>query len=437
MKIALLVLLMIVTAIDNQINAQTIDISDEKFSFDLDYYIEDVILAQKEKEIMGFKVMQRKALSFNKPIEQELKDFFNRNLPLKENKKPLILRINKLHVTGENDRSTTELNISFILKKDNNYTELLNTGTINIHNWVSLVINSTSKKYGKNLINAFKECFTDFCRRSKNNNLKPRPQKEGNLEHLYNPNFIILNNPMPLKGVLYGLSDFIDNVIDTTIKFSIDRNVASDTHNIQIKFPEVIKNSIWGICDGENYYLNFGNTYYPIKIQQNSVNTFIDSHILSTNADLGGMVGGLIGYVMFSAVEASSSKIVKIEIDLFTGKFMQINRLKGFVFDCVSNKNKEEICIYLEDERLGCLKKGEFLRYENNNIEGIEKFILKTNTTTKIIYCSSFNEQYIKLANKQNVIATTYTYIFNPKTLNKYLLNKKKEVKQSSFLMND
>jgi len=434
MKKALLLIAITQIIIGHNLNAQTVDISNEKFSIDLNYYIEDVIVAQKEKEILGFTIMPRTELKFNKPIDEELKDFFVNNYPSGVNKSPLILKINKIYISGNNEYSITDLNVSFLIKDGSDYVELLNSGTKNIHTWISFLMIGNSNKYGYNLINAFKGCFTDFKKRLENQTLKPRSIKEGNLQKFVNPYFAILNNPQPLKGVFYGLSDFIDNNIDTTVAFSIDQKAVSDTHSVKIKFANDIEKNIWGVCDGEKYYLFFKKNFYPIQIQQNTVSAFIDSYDLNSDGGFLSEFGGLIGYAIDRAFDAATSKIVKTEIDLLTGKLIDINRLQDFVFECRSNKNKEEICIYFEDEKLACLKKGEYLRYKNSSIVGIEKFTLKTNTATEVIRCSVTSEQSIVIINKGDRIIARYAEVLDPVLFIRLLEVGSKEVGQNSIL---
>jgi len=342
----------------------------------------------------------------------------------------LIVRINKIYITGGREHSIVELGVSFIVREGDDYYELLHTGTVNVFGWVSFLTNS-SRKYGKSVLEAFKVYFADLSRRKYNNTLIKRQIIKDELWQLPDPDsgsYQNFNQPTPVKGVFYGFSDFVDHVVDTLPEFDVDLQMDSENIRVNVKFQENISQDVWGICDGQNYFFNFGNTFYPLIIHQNTINTYIESINLGSNANvggaiggLGGMVGSLIGYAIVAAIDIATSSIVGLEFDLLTGDIIQGKNDQATIFDCHSGRGKEEICIYYETEKLACLKRGEYFRFNYNAPVGIEKFILQTHSTSRVVYLNPQNNHRIVILNKGDRIVFRHGARWRPNNLRNYL----------------
>jgi hypothetical protein len=86
MRPGLFFVIMAISAANVHLYSQTVDVSNEKFNLELDYYIEDVIVAQKENVILGFTDSYYDELRFKKSIEREFKDYFKNHLSYRYDK---------------------------------------------------------------------------------------------------------------------------------------------------------------------------------------------------------------------------------------------------------------------------------------------------------------------------------------------------------------
>jgi hypothetical protein len=83
-----------------------------------DYYIDTVIVAQREKELLGFDLTYRSHIRFNSSIERDLNAFFNRKDMLDKSKQPLILKVNRIRMESGLDWCSAELGVSLIVNRE-------------------------------------------------------------------------------------------------------------------------------------------------------------------------------------------------------------------------------------------------------------------------------------------------------------------------------
>jgi len=417
MRIGLLLVIISISAINIHLYSQTVDLTKARFSTDLDVYIEDVIVAQSENQILGFTRSHRTELRFDRSINVGLKRYFKNHLPYDKYKMPLIIRVNKIYVSGDFTYGITELSVSFITKAGDDYYELLHTGSVSVDVWSSFATN-TSRKYGQNVINAFEDCFADLNRRRKNNTLISRFITQDELRQLPTPDsnaFPVFNQPAPVKGVFYAFSDFMDHVVDNEPEFNVHLITKSENIKVNVEFHENKPSDVWAICDGVNYYYNFNNRFYPMFIGHNAISTYIDSQDLRSYAHTGGMIGGLggmigslVGFALFAAIEAANASLVELNLDILTGELIRGSNQQVVLFECMSRKEEDEVCIFYQTEKLACLKRGESFRYKYTAPAGVEEFILQTDSYSRKILFNPQNEQRVVVINKNGIVGVRF-----------------------------
>lgn len=432
---ALVVLLVSGTGLKAQVRSKTVDISEQKIVIpDFDYYVEDVIVAQKEKELLGFTMYTKMHLRFFDPIEATLKSYFTHQLPHAANKKPLIIRVNKISMIGHAEYSWTNLSVSLITFTDSGYLQLFNGSADTAFSWTDIFDTKTPQRRGENLIDAFEHCFYEFQRRARLNNLRSRKISPGDIRKVPSDSswFAISGNPKPVKGVIRSHSEFLDHRIDTTVSFYTRPRKPSDTNRFQVKFPRGLSSEIWGFCDGKNYYYELAGDYYLIVFNKNTttIGFYIDRKNTRSSLGLREGIGEFRGYSSVHLAETSTVSSTEMGIDLLTGRLIQSPVGHEIIFDCYNKKSTEEICIYEEGQNLGCLRKGEFLRYKYHPSAGISRLELKSGSKTREIRFDPWTTQRIVILNKEDKIITRYMGRMGKPALEKYLRKGRTEIVQ-------
>jgi hypothetical protein len=308
------------------VHAQTIEISSLKLNLPhLEFYIEDVIVAQNEKEVLGFIYPNRTKIRFRQPFETELKNYFSKHTPVDETKVPITIRINNIFMSSQENTSDTELSISFLKVKDSTFIELAKISVTDFYRWRGLNREpNANKKLGRNLLNVFEKSFVLFINR-KNTNI----QKELPIELIFNfvidsTTYPILTYPNPQKGVFRSFDDFINNNIDISENRNIPDSEEDNNEKLKVLKRINVSDDVWAISNGTNYYLKNDNSYYPMIPNQenNTYNVFIPSSDLSSNAErvgtvlglYGGLLGSFIGYGLVRLVEVALLSLLNLKL---------------------------------------------------------------------------------------------------------------------------
>ena len=359
-------------------------ISLEKFKLNLDsleFYIEDIIDVRQEKQCIGFvqKGINRQKIPayFNKGIKEEFKGLLSKSLSRNNNSQPLIIRINKLFIYEvtylDKEVAIAELNISFITKKNTVYYEIFMGGTA-VEKYGIDVTNS----HGKNIKKAIEKCFNQFNERIREGKIKEKmlTLKELYINPLHNIKFEIITADNYKKGIFKTYFDFINNTPDTTKDFSIKYRKSSDKEASKAVPIWNYDNSkivrIWGFSDGKKIFKNINNVYYALVKKNENFILYAyppDAYPLDfgSTAYLGAMMGGLIGALLFTAIEAATTKKIKYKIDYSTGMLSLFNKpiyktIEARIYFCSSDYNTkgEELRLYIDDQLLCTLKRGTY-----------------------------------------------------------------------------
>jgi hypothetical protein len=405
------------------VNAQTIEISSLKLNLpELDFYIEDVIVAQKEKEVLGFFYPSRTKIRFRQPFETEFKNYFSKHTPIDETKVPITIRINNIFMSSQENASDTELSISFLKVKDSTFIELAKISVSDFYRWRGLNREpNANKKLGRNLLNVFEKSFILFINQNFTN-----IQKELPIEFISNfvidsTTYPILTYPNPQKGVFRSFDDFINNNIDISENRNIPDPEEANNDKLKVLKRINVSDDVWAISNGTNYYLKNNNSYYPIipKQENNTYNVFIPSSDLSSNADVGGTVlgiyggflGGMIGYGLIRLVEVTTSKLVELEIDMKNGGVIPKSEEHQIEFTYHSKNKKEKVFLYYEGKEIGSLEHNQNFIYKYNQKDGIVRILFKTESgKSKEVCVNPVFEKTIRVMNKGDRVEFNYIY---------------------------
>ena len=400
-----------------------------------DYYIDTVIIAQQEKELLGFDLMHRAHIRFNSTIEKDLNAFFNRQDMLDKSKEPLILKVNRIRMESGMEWCRTELGIGLIVKENDKYVELITTSAITGRDWW---IANSEKKLGETFVDALVLCLKDFVRRKKNGNLVPKPVEVAYLNDasFHASNYPVFSQPATDKGVFYSYSEFLDRAIDTSIRFTLD--TLDRRNRLKLTFIDLPTNSVWGFSDGSHYYHRPHDDYYQLRKNPQSQiwDICLSSEELivpitvhgAANLDSRGEMGRLIGYGRVRAFDNFDTEQEDLSLDSRTGGLAKSEGFSEVVFDCYGDKDNPEICFYREDSLIACINSGEFFRFKYAFGEGIIRLTLKSGNLEREIRFDPEFEHAISVSVEPRRIVTSFGGIGRRDDLEKYLARYKKEV---------
>lgn len=354
-----LLILLLMAHVAIPLSAQVVDLKIRRLPELPQYYVKDVILVQEEQRLLGRNRYTNEPIKFKHDIASEVKEYFQARYPYRDHKTPLILRINKVRASRTAAETyQIELGISFIAQKDQQHILLLHTGNLS----------SLAPIEGNDISLAFKQCFDDLARRSETNTLLHRVISKDELGRPPEVNaqeFPILAGRAPARGVIWGYSDLIDNRIDTSIVFSVNtlRNV--DSGMVLVRYQKRDLYDIWGVCDGMQYYrLENEHIYIPVQFTGEGAIAF--SHDRSGNyigQDSVELYTGLLARWYNAPPSPEEQKIVAHKMDIMTNSSYYEDPDPELLFVHSKHYKKGEICIYIDDQKLACLQKGDHVRY--------------------------------------------------------------------------
>ena len=316
------------------------------------------------------------------------------------NKKPLILKINKLYISnvrrGNNYFTVTEMNISFYTKENNQCFEYLTSGNYIIRNG----------KKNKNITYLTKYTIDDFTKKYNEHKITPldTPADSIYINTLDRTEYNIYKITKFNKGIYWTFDDFKNNIIDSITKFKCVVTYNNDQTSLiaylRLKNSDKKKQAMWGFSDGDNLFYRIGNKFYRIeKRDRNFILTYYPPSYGSatqSNVLLFGLAGGLITY----AIEAGTTKNIEYYLD-FTSQRFKLNR------DLSNRKVEANNIFYLSS--FAKAKKPVDLIFNNKTICSLSPsnyYVLKTSSDIK--------QFEIKIKNDTSEITTTiYPLFFN------------------------
>ena len=234
----------------------------------------------------------------------------------------------------------------------------------------------------------------------------------------------------PRRGVFHYYGDFLDDKIDDSVSFDSDFLPNSMNTSLKVNFKGEDMANVWGVCDGDNYYYKFGKKFYLLEpnLDQHSFILYLESKDVSSNAEMGGAIGGLIGEVVVRAYESATSSLVKMEMDILTGNVVK-TILDGYiVLDCGCKINAEKVCVSENDKAIICLNAMEFSRLPYKASDGIRRIKLTSGALEKEVLFDPHIDQNILFCRTKKTINVTEMEVVDPVKFEAILTEKKREV---------
>jgi len=337
MRKSLLLLILVTLVLSSAANEINISLAGRRLSVLLPgYYIEDVILSQREDSCLGYlhpygpnKCIP---LFFEKSILAELKEFLMNSMPRQAELQPMIIRVNRIYMYqtsgGVRDYDNIDLSLSFIrsgqdMKED--FTSVIS---------VSAEQHSFPKGLAKIITDAFDQSNIQYLDRLKTGMLTQSIITPGQLKEnpIYKPGYFrCYTGKNHRKGIYHTYLDFRDNVPDTSLDFEIFHDYNPGHPKLSRAYLNFSPGSkpakCWGFCEGDSVYFNAGKSYSLLKKEGDQFITYSRSSEYTRDvvsaAIFGSVFGGLIGASLIGGVAAVSSDpnmIEKFRLDLFDGK---------------------------------------------------------------------------------------------------------------------
>lgn len=374
-----------------------------------DYYVEQVIDASAEKGCIGFAQVGLNNLTcpayFSKGTEKELMAFFSRNIPKNADKKPLIVRVNKIYIHEETylnkEIGTASISLTFFEKEANQYKELLTSCQVLQRTGLDI-----TQSHDLNIANCLTLCFEILKTRIKENQIQPKAVSDSAIfvNSLINTDFPISKGAQGHYGIYYTYTDFLYNTPDTSTQFKVGYNQIDSIKGQSTRFKYLDpknKKEIWGFWDGKNIYakqadgrcypLTFENgDYYiwmtppPTKAERiNAQNTIAFSYFAF------GLIGAGIASIALNADEKNAEK-VKFYLDYPTSEFLPRNiktEYKAITRICNSMYNREgsDIEVWINGEKKATISVGIYFEWESGLEIKNAEIVLKTKESSQVL----------------------------------------------------
>lgn len=301
------------------------------------FVVENVINASYDDMYIGFDLStanyQKQPVRFAKNIKDEFMFLFNKAEVQNAHKK-IIIRINWIFLyeiqLEENTLSATELNLSFIEKKDTSYVELYR-GAVSVNEF---------HDQKKNIVKAIETCFDNFYHRYSENKLIPAEY----------PIRTLMDNPLKnediqsfmqtfrdYKGIFRTYDDFYYNTADIRTPFSIiykDKIDKNDSliikHAKAYNLSTTQKTSLdaWGFADSGRLFTRIGDRFFQLYpyddgyyLQFRAENNSAENMGAAIGGMMFGLVGGIISYAIINAVPDASTNNQLLYFNLKSGSF--------------------------------------------------------------------------------------------------------------------
>ena len=322
------------------------------------YHVEAVIDARNQRICIGFVqkgLDKNRQMAVMNDVEREILALFQRSYPRNATTKPLTIRLNHLEIyeltTTENEVAGAEVNISFLEKKnDGSYIELYNMGTT----VEKKAITDVTKSHDNNIVNALDHCCAIFAKRVQEGKTWQRQLAAETPLDSFFMRFPIQQATKPTRGYYMSFEDYRDNLPLTDLEFTIEKKKSrSDQQNIfSIDWQEGVvidrKTKIWGLCDGERYYIRTsGNKFF--RIEQDSLGRlYTMNYTTKEQSGVGAILGGVTGALIEEAINYSNAILERYYLNLHTANTLPESSRK---------KRKAEAVVYINCDKV----KGESL----------------------------------------------------------------------------
>jgi len=313
-----------------------------------------------------------------------------------------IIRINKLFISELNfkdkELGVVELNISFISENNNKYYEKFQACTV-IPQFIqdALGIPSNNKDYlAANIIKAFDVCFQQYTDRASNNKFSNIDSKETKLYS--NPtdslNYNIQKVTNYSKCIYTTYFDFRDNTPDSSVKFEVEYKGKQEKNSRTATITTMDKNqlkTIWGFSDGKENFVRFGTKFYPILELDKKFCFYSNPQDMGSVPLDVSMAFGAVGSILFSAIDIATSKKIKYNLDLSTGRFFpndESNKIEGEIIIYASEFNKANFDLIINGRPTSVLDYGTYYVIKFKSSEKEASICVKSNgynACTKVV----------------------------------------------------
>ncbi len=373
---------------------------------DFDYYIEDVIVGQNEKDCIGFAqtgMWNTKIASFfDENIKIKILEFLSANFPKAPGKKPLIIKLNKIYISeltlAMAEYAFANLNINFIEAQDSIYIKRFQAVASTKRSGVDV-----TALHDNNIVNVFSQCFKEFEIRD---NLNLLSHDTLNIFELHSQDcnkadYPILDKSQLRKGVFLTFNDFRDNIICKDFPFDIKYRTKEDTtFSAKIKFKNDHPDEYWGFCDGKNLFMQIEDKSYPLSLVNGRFVLYPKSYDISNQNGIAfaGMMFGVFGAAI--ATMSQPSSVERFYLDLCTGNIFPDDRQSPF--DIIGSKvfyysdySKLDtgVCISYNDQKMLCLREGQYAIIDFQPTRS--EFEIKITTSDKDILVEDFDPNYL------------------------------------------
>lgn len=343
--------------------AASIEIETKMEVPNFNFYIDSVFLTQNEKYTIGYKFKHTKLDPFElqggRRIDNVLDNLFKQSFPETENKRHLIVKVNRILFNTFDLTSEFGANITFIEKREGKYYDL---GTVAVA-WVnenSLPNSLSAKKRGENLVINLSLFFEEFLEQLKNSGSDSgaliKVEQLSEKKEISSDSFPVLDQSTDFsKGIVLSFEDFLEGKIVKEENLNLERidQKKSDAPILKVNSKLFSQDQIWGVYDGEYFYINENGNYYQLNLTNNefilhgpstsqgfhdrkslffSVGTMTALTVgLSPQMPFGqalliAMVSGVLVDFGTSAILNKRKEYVYYKVDLLTGLVHQIER---------------------------------------------------------------------------------------------------------------
>ena len=362
-----------------------------KFSLPLDdfhltlngYYVEKVINAMDEDELIGFvqtgMLNTRRPAAFQASITDEMTRVLKAGLPPSPGATPLLIRINKLDIfeitTASKENAFAELSLSFFRIDGSKFIWMYDAGTL-IRKFGMDVTHS----HPDNILNAIRTCFEKFRRALSGKFSYEMEVTEQDLTHnpVADPSFypVFTTRRIP-RGLFRSFEDFRDCRPDTSVQFTVLYQTKNDTilHKAKLGLPDNTDvKDLWAFSDGTSVYLKVtSKDFYRLSVESGACTSKISRKDLP---DLGaaytgaGLFAGLIGVAIVAAVSSATYKQTELgqfKISFCYGDLIPASHKDLMDFDAhpdfmlsLDSDDKDTVCLFINGEYHVKLARGFF-----------------------------------------------------------------------------
>jgi hypothetical protein len=357
MKRILLFFFLVSLYIPSNAKEYTISLSGQKLNNSISgYYINAVILGQREDSCLGYLIGGSEVLNYNpiffeKNIRDEVKVFLANSLPKKDGLSPLIIRVNRLFLYPLSRQSGTgyhlELSISFIFPADQGFKEDFTSSTS-----LFMSLGDVHKNLAEIIAGAFDKSICQYQERKGRGLLNPvvitKEQMNTNSRQ-YPANYKCRSSELHRAGIYRTWFDFRDDTPDTahfyTIIYHNDKK-QPELSSAKLKFVKDSSHiTCWGFSDGTNVFINTGSQFALLtpeedhwtawfKHSENNTPMVIPVYAgggLLVGILAGALAGGAIAILFSSGSEAGSNNVSSYSSSSGDPEIYKLDMLSGML----------------------------------------------------------------------------------------------------------